>query len=127
MTQYPRIFFAYSILLALIWTASPFPRRLVAERSLECGYRINRGFVCAKSTKLYQVNEERTEDLVSNSPEQNEQLKGYISSDLGNLDDSKQLRVFAYIALALIPCLFLIPFFLSRDFVPPIDPEAFNQ
>ena len=47
--------------------------------------------------------------------------QGYMPSDLSTLDDGKQFRVLAYIALSLIPCLLLIPFFLSRDFVPPID------
>lgn len=50
--------------------------------------------------------------------------QGYASSDLDSLGEGKQLRVLAYIGLALIPCLFLVPFFLARDFVPPIEPEA---
>lgn len=45
--------------------------------------------------------------------------QGYLSSDMSKMEDGKQNRVFAYIGLALIPCLFLVPFFLSRDFVPP--------
>ena len=45
--------------------------------------------------------------------------QGYLSSDLNKLEDGKQNRVLAYIGLALVPCLFLVPFFLSRDFVPP--------
>ena len=51
--------------------------------------------------------------------------QGYASSDLDSLGEGKQLRVLAYIGLALIPCLFLVPFFLARDFVPPIEPEAY--
>eukprot|EP01038_Epipyxis_sp_PR26KG_P012199 gene12199-16342_t len=47
--------------------------------------------------------------------------EGYISSDLSSIGDDKQLRVFLYIALALVPCLFLVPFYMSRDFVPPTD------
>lgn len=45
--------------------------------------------------------------------------QGYLSSDMNKMEDGKQNRVLAYIGLALIPCLFLVPFFLSRDFVPP--------
>eukprot|EP01041_Mallomonas_annulata_P007383 gene7383-15074_t len=53
--------------------------------------------------------------------------EGYLSTDLGSIGDGKQLRVLTYIALSLIPCLFLIPFFLSRDFVPPVDPDFLKQ
>lgn len=45
--------------------------------------------------------------------------QGYLSSDMRSLGEGKQSRVLAYIALALVPCLFLVPFFLSRDFSPP--------
>ena len=45
--------------------------------------------------------------------------QGYLNSDMSKMGDGKQSRVAAYIALALVPCLFLVPFFLSRDFVPP--------
>ena len=45
--------------------------------------------------------------------------QGYLSSDMNKMEDGKQSRVLAYIALALVPCLMLVPFFLSRDFVPP--------
>jgi len=45
--------------------------------------------------------------------------QGYLSSDLKSMGEGKQSRVLAYIALALVPCLFLVPFFLSRDFQPP--------
>lgn len=44
--------------------------------------------------------------------------EGYLNPDFNTVGDGKQLRVLIYIALALLPCLFLIPFFLSRDFVP---------
>ena len=50
--------------------------------------------------------------------------QGYASSDLDALGEGKQLRALAYIGLALVPCLFLVPFFLARDFVPPVEPEA---
>jgi hypothetical protein len=52
--------------------------------------------------------------------------EGYLSSDLTNLEDGKQLRVLIYIVLALLPCLFLIPFMMTRDFVPPTDPSAYQ-
>lgn len=45
--------------------------------------------------------------------------EGFLSSDFRTVGDGKQIRVIAYIVLSLIPCLFLVPFFLSRDFVPP--------
>lgn len=51
--------------------------------------------------------------------------EGYLSSDLNSLGDTKKSRVIFYIALALAPCLFLVPFFLSRDFVPPTDSSPF--
>jgi hypothetical protein len=51
----------------------------------------------------------------------NEAPQGYMSSDLSSMDDSKQKRVLAYIVLALAPVLLLVPFFLSRDFVPPVE------
>lgn len=49
--------------------------------------------------------------------------EGYISSDLSSINQGKQVRVLIYIALAILPCLFLIPFFLNRDFIP-IDPNS---
>ncbi len=45
-------------------------------------------------------------------------VQGYLEPDMNKLSDDKQSRVLAYIALALAPCLLLIPFFMSRDFVP---------
>ena len=47
--------------------------------------------------------------------------EGYLGSDLSTLDNDKQSRVLLYIGIALLPCLFLIPFVMSRDFVPPTD------
>ena len=49
--------------------------------------------------------------------------QGYMSSDLASNEDGKQGRVFGYILFALVPVLFLVPFFLSRGFEPPVDPE----
>lgn len=54
-------------------------------------------------------------------------IDGYLQTDIKKIGDGKQLRVLVYVSLALIPCLFLIPFFMSRDFVPPSDPEAFRM
>ena len=48
-------------------------------------------------------------------------IQGFQSSDLKLLGEGKQLRVGLYIALALLPCLLLLPFFMSRDFVPSLD------
>lgn len=47
--------------------------------------------------------------------------EGYFNSDFNSLTEGKQTRVLLYIVVALLPCLFLVPFFMSRDFVPPID------
>jgi hypothetical protein len=47
--------------------------------------------------------------------------EGYLSSDINSLGEGKQLRVLIYIGLALLPCLLLVPFFLSREFIPPSD------
>jgi hypothetical protein len=47
--------------------------------------------------------------------------QGYLNPDMSKLGDAKQSRVLLYIGLALVPCLLLVPFFLSRDFVPPQD------
>ena len=50
--------------------------------------------------------------------------QGYLNADFSTIGDGKQLRVLVYIGLALVPVLFLVPFFMSRDFVPPTDPSA---
>jgi dolichyl-phosphate-mannose--protein O-mannosyl transferase len=55
--------------------------------------------------------------------EPNAKPQGYMSSDLSSNEDGKQGRVFAYILFALVPVLFLVPFFLSRGFEPPVDPD----
>ena len=47
--------------------------------------------------------------------------QGYLNSDMRKMGEEKQSRVLAYILIALLPCLFLVPFFMNRDFVPPID------
>lgn len=48
-------------------------------------------------------------------------IEGYVSSDIASIGSGKKIRVLLYIALALLPCLLLVPFFLNRDFVPPSD------
>ena len=67
------------------------------------------------------------EDLNGNSfissTSNNISPEGFLPTDFSSLGDAKQSRVLLYIALALLPCLALIPFFMSRDFVPPIDAE----
>ena len=57
----------------------------------------------------------------NNSINGNGKIEGYLGSDLSKLDNDKQSRVLLYIGIALLPCLFLIPFVMSRDFVPPTD------
>lgn len=52
-----------------------------------------------------------------------ESIQGYVSSDIRNMGSGKQVRVLLYISLALLPCLLLIPFFMNRDFLPPIDAD----
>lgn len=49
--------------------------------------------------------------------------EGYLPTDFNSVSDGKKTRVLLYIALALIPCLALVPFFLSREFVPPVDTD----
>jgi hypothetical protein len=48
-----------------------------------------------------------------------QQPDGYLNADMKNMAEGQKSRVLAYIGLALVPCLFLVPFFLSRDFTPP--------
>ena len=70
-----------------------------------------------KDNTIYSI---KTSPANSNS---NSIPEGYIGTDLNSLGDGKQTRVLVYIILALLPCLLLVPFFLSRDFVP-MDPGA---
>ena len=73
-------------------------------------------------TKLFiqPVTEGETTPLVADP---NSKPQGYMSSDLSSNEDGKQGRVFGYILFALVPVLFLVPFFLSRGFEPPVDPD----
>jgi hypothetical protein len=45
-------------------------------------------------------------------------IQGYLNTDLNKMDDTKLGRVVAYILIALLPCLLLVPFYMSRNFVP---------
>ena len=45
-------------------------------------------------------------------------VQGYLNPDLTKMDESKMSRVVVYILVALLPTLLLIPFYLSRNFVP---------
>jgi hypothetical protein len=68
----------------------------------------------------------RQEDMSPFVASPDSKPEGYMSSDLTSMEDGKQFRVLAYILIALLPCLLLVPFFLSRDFVPPTDPAAYQ-
>lgn len=67
--------------------------------------------------------EELNANGITSSTNSSPSPEGYLPSDFNSLGDAKQTRVLLYIGLALLPCLALIPFFMSRDFVPPIDAE----
>jgi hypothetical protein len=45
-------------------------------------------------------------------------IQGYFNTDLNTMDDTKMSRVVAYIFIALLPCLLLVPFYMSRNFTP---------
>jgi len=45
-------------------------------------------------------------------------MEGYLGTDLSSIGDGKKGRVLAYIFFALLPCLLLVPFMMSRDFIP---------
>lgn len=65
--------------------------------------------------------ENSANDPVAPAIDENAEIEGYINMDmkqLGKEKDSKQTRVFLYILFALLPCLLLVPFMMSRDFVP---------
>lgn len=76
-------------------------------------------------TKLYiqPDSEGETNPLIANTKIK---PQGYMSSDLSSNEDGKQGRVFGYILFALVPVLFLVPFFLSRGFEPPVDPDMYS-
>lgn len=63
---------------------------------------------------------------INNSSGESKEVDGYLNPDFKSLNEGKQFRVLLYVGLALIPCLLLVPFFMTRDFVPPTDPEAFR-
>lgn len=66
-------------------------------------------------------NDNNDNDSINTSSNDNTKVEGYLGSDLSKLGNDKQSRVLFYIGIALLPCLFLIPFVMSRDFVPPTD------
>ena len=79
----------------------------------------------SKSQIFLQINEDSDS---SNNAAKDEYMitkssapQGYLNPDFNKVGDGKQIRVLVYIVLALLPCLFLIPFFMTRDFVPPTD------
>lgn len=76
------------------------------------------------------LQDERKSDIADNLMTPNEpetyEIKGYLKTDLAEVGDGKQLRVYLYMALALLPCLILIPFFMERDFSPVMDPDAYK-
>ena len=59
---------------------------------------------------------EKMEKLKVADPSQ--PVQGYLNPDLTKMDESKMSRVVVYILVALLPTLLLIPFYLSRNFVP---------
>ena len=69
--------------------------------------------------------EERDTDLMKEAKFQTFDMEskrvpdGYLNQDIKNMAGEQKSRVLAYIGLALLPCLFLVPFLLSRDFTPP--------
>jgi len=57
----------------------------------------------------------KTFDMTSKS-----KPEGYANPDFKKIAEEQKSRVLAYIVLALVPVLFLVPFFLSRDFEPAV-------
>ena len=73
-----------------------------------------------RTLPLLSVSEEDNNNIISeNAGFNNVDIEGYVNSDLTAIDSDKQIRVLLYISFALLPCLLLLPFFMSRDFIPP--------
>jgi hypothetical protein len=78
-----------------------------------------------RSTAALKASNEERDDLMKEAKFQTFDMEskrvpdGYLNQDIKNMAGEQKSRVFAYIGLALLPCLFLVPFFLSRDFTPP--------
>jgi hypothetical protein len=66
----------------------------------------------------------KTKVVANDASDVEGQVQGYRSGDIGELGGDKKTRVGLYIGLALVPVLTLVPFMMSRSFVPPIDPAA---
>jgi hypothetical protein len=113
------------LLLALssAWTTDSFRAPGVAVRPAHCRLRPTLRFESANGDPELEPEQSVKEEMPA-VPAVPTVVEGYLSSDFASIGDGKQLRVGLYIALALVPVLFLVPFFLSRDFVPPLDPEA---
>ena len=80
-------------------------------------YRVKQArLLCAESDDkddLMSDDKFKTFDMTSKK-----QPEGYLQADIKKMADGQKSRVLAYIVLALVPVLFLVPFFLSRDFEP---------
>ena len=89
---------------------------------------ISHSSITGKSLRVYLHNDE---DNLNNAEEtyttKNISPDGYLNTDFNSIADGKKTRVLVYIVLALLPCLLLVPFFLSRDFIPPVDPSEMLQ
>ena len=122
-SKFPSVFLCiFSTLLILQASAfSPRSSSFSCRRQISQIQQLPPAF-SKKSMKLFILPdaEGETNPLVAVA---NSKVQGYMSSDLSSNEDGKQGRVFGYILFALVPVLFLVPFFLSRGFEPPVDPD----
>ena len=116
-------------------TKSSFSRRVCSATVLalrpSTSYRGNNiyGLIHRRDATHVHSSSDETENSPESQIDQNSNLvakqgsipQGYMSSDLSSMEDGKKGRVVAYILIALLPCLGLIPFILNRDFVPPVE------
>ena len=115
--------FFYLMLISPNFTASlQFNVRTPSKMIRTLATSTSTNFPRLAYTRLFIVpeTEGETSSLIADP---NAKPQGYMSSDLSSNEDGKQGRVFGYILFALVPVLFLVPFFLSRGFEPPVDPE----
>jgi hypothetical protein len=98
-------------------------RKFTSFRRLKAYERLYTGILMSNMEDSNESEEEPLYDVLnapkSGSPKPTE---GYLNTDFSKVGGEKQSRVLAYIALAIAPCLLLVPFFMSRDFVPPSVP-----
>ena len=87
-------------------------RKLIISRS--CKMRLPMGSGDGAEDDLMGESKFKTFDMDSKR-----QPDGYLNQDIKKMAGEQKSRVLAYIGFALLPCLFLVPFFLSRDFTPP--------